>query len=157
MASASSFERNIDINDAHIAHAIASSDAFRALLARASEVSRPEEGGPKLLTACAALVRAPWVDGRLRIELNGDDQRTELNILIEAGFRERLFPTVTLNVPLDEFVRAARLVPRLIAPLTVVEAEPTLILRQPVFDDVHTKPTVVRMQAVRVPNPREDD
>jgi hypothetical protein len=157
------FERNIDISEAHVAHAITSRLAFRALLDRAADVSRPEDGGPKVLTACAALASAEWLDGQLRVEVEGDDHATRLSILVDAGFRERLFPVVTLNVPFDEFARAVRLVPRLIAPLTLHERGSTLILTShpttraaAVTDDVHTKPTVVRMAAVRPESLRPD-
>jgi hypothetical protein len=167
------FERNIDISEAHIEHALTSRESFRALLDRAAAVAQPEDGGPKVLMACAALVNAPWLDGQLRVEVEGDDHATRLSILIDAGFRERLFPVVTLNVPFDEFARAVRLVPRLIAPLALHEKNGVLILtqiaRQPrpsahptqrrmaaVVDDVHTKPTVVRMTAVRPESLRED-
>ena len=165
-----SFERNIDIGTNHIDAAIASRESFRALLDRAAAVSRPEEGGPKLLMACAALVRAEWLDGLLRVELEGDDQETRISILVDAGFRERLFPIVRMNVPLDEFARTMRLVPRLIVPLEVQERRGVYILKPKpgvarpstrptarmaaVEEDVHTKATVVRMPAVR---PDDDD
>lgn len=169
-----SFERNIEIGEAHIAQALTSRESFRALLDRAAAVAQPEDGGPKVLMACAALVNAAWLDGQLRVEVEGDDHATRLSILVDAGFRERLFPVVTLNVPFDEFARAVRLVPRLIAPLNLHEKNGTLILTQlprrarpsahptqrrmpAVVDDVHTKPTVVRMAAVRPEKLRPDD
>ncbi len=175
MESATSFEHIIDLGTEHIEWAIASRENFRTLLERAAAVSQPEDGGPKLLMACAALVRAPWLDGELRVEIEGDEHHTRLSLLIDAGFRERIFPVVTLNVPLDEFARATRLVPRLIVPLAVQERRGALILKpkhetrpsarpttrmQAVDGDVHTRPTRVRMAAVRLedlPEARRED
>jgi hypothetical protein len=153
-----------------VQQALVSRETFRAFLQRAEAVSEPEDGGPKVLMACAALSTCDWLDGDLRVELDGNDEETRLGLLIDAGFRERLFPVSSLKVPFDEFVRAVRLAPHLTAPLVVRESrEGHLVLvhhvraSQPsttmnaVEDNVHTKVTVVRMAAVRPENPRGDD
>lgn len=162
MESATSFEQILDISAAHVDAAIVSREAFGALLGRATVIAKPEAGAPRLLMACAALVRAKWVVGELSIELAGDDAETRLSIVADVGFRVAVFPPTKLRVPFDEFVRAVRLMPRWIAPLVATERDDVLILkadRRPsarptakmaaVELDVHTKPTVVRMQAVR--------
>ena len=176
MESATSFDRCSDIGAAHVEEAIASRVSLRAFLDRAAEVSQPEDGGPKVLLACAALVGRDWLDGALRVELEGDENETRLSMLIDAGFRERIFPVIKLRVPFDEFARAIRLAPHLIAPLSVREKSGVLILvpraiverpsarpttRLPaVRPDIHTQPTVVRMSAVRLedhPDARRED
>jgi hypothetical protein len=162
MESATLFERNSDISAAHVQQAIVSRATFRAFLDRTAAVSEPEDGGPKVLMACAALSTCDWLDGDLRIEIEGDENRTRIGLLIDAAFRERIFPAVELNVPFDEFVRAVRLAPHLITPLVVrdnragrlvlthqARADRPPARLEAVRDDVHTKPTVVRMTAVR--------
>jgi hypothetical protein len=167
------FEHNSEITPDLVAEAAASRAGFRAFLDHAARVSQPEDGGPKILMACAALSRSEWLDGELRVEVEGDELGSRLGLLIDAGFRERVFPVVELNVPFDEFVRAVRLAPHLIAPLVVRDNEPTKIVlmtrhrsehpttrMNAVREDVHTKPTVVRMTAVRpeaIPENRRDD
>lgn len=176
MESATSFDRCSDIGATHVEQAIASRVSLRAFFDRAAEVSRPEDGGPKVLLACAALVGSDWLDGELRIELEGDENETRLSMLIDAGFRERIFPVIKLRVPFDEFARAIRLAPHLVAPLTSRERAGMLILSPraraarpsarpttrmaAVRPDIHTKPTVVRMSAVRLedhPDARRED
>ncbi len=156
------FDRNSDIAREDVERAIGSREQFRAFLDRAAAVSQPEDGGPKVLLACAALANVAWVNAPVRIELAGDETTTHLALLSDGPHRERIFPVVTLNVPFDEFVRAARLAPHLYAPLVVrSSAEGRLVLTDreraavpstqmsAVRDDVHSKPTVVRMTAVR--------
>lgn len=156
------FERNSEIAREDVEHAIESREHFRAFLDRVASVAQPEDGGPKVLLACAALSNCSWLTAPLRIELEGDDSVTHLALLSDGAFRERVFPAVSLNVPFDEFVRAVRLAPHLIAPLVVRDSAPNRIVLtdasragQPstemsaVRDDVHTKPTVMRMTAVR--------
>ncbi|MGZ3417001.1 MAG: hypothetical protein ACXWUG_13040 [Polyangiales bacterium] len=126
------FERCIDIGEEHVSRAILSRQAFRALLDRAAAVSRPEEGGPKVLVALARLAtkECAWLEGDLRIELGGDDRRTTITVLNEMGYgyREKLFPDFAMNVPFDEFVRAVRLVPKLISPLLSMSKGGRLVL-----------------------------
>lgn len=165
MLPAPSFESNSEITPAVVAAAVESRNAFRAFLERAAAVSAPLDGGPKILMACAALSTCAWVDGELHVELEGDESETRLALLLDIGFREHLFPVTHLRVPFDEFVRALRLAPQLLTPLSVREqldtrlllTAPSRLARQSpanakmpaVRDDVHTKPTVVRMTAVR--------
>ncbi len=132
MESPTSFDRCIEISETNVARAIVSRQAFRALLDRAAAVSRPEEGGPKVLVALARLATTEcvWLEGDLRIEVEGDEHETAINVLVEMGYgyRERVFPTTRMRVPFDEFARAVRLVPRLIAPLRVQEKSGRLLL-----------------------------
>lgn len=156
------FERNSEIGRADVEHAIESRERFRAFLDRVAAVAAPEDGGPKVLLACAALSSCAWLSAPLRVELEGDENATRVSLLSDGAFRERVFPVVALNVPFDEFVRAVRLAPQLFSPLVVRDSAPArLVLTDPsragqastqmtaVRDDVHSKPTVVRMTAVR--------
>lgn len=166
---ATSFEHNIDLGTDHIEWAIASRDNFRALLDRAAAVSQPEDGGPKVLMAFAALVRADWLGGELRVELVGDELETRVSVLVNSA---PLFPPTTMRTPFDEFSRAMRLVPRLIVPLVAHESAGSVVLRADrpsarptkrmaaVHEDIHTRPTRVRMAAVRLedlPEARRED
>lgn len=132
MESPTAFDRCIEISETNVARAIVSRQAFRALLDRAAAVSRPEDGGPKVLVALARLATTEcvWLEGDLRIEVEGDDHETTINVLVEMGYgyRERVFPTTRMRVPFDEFVRAVRLVPRLIAPLRAQDKAGRLFL-----------------------------
>lgn len=133
MESPTSFDRCIEISETNIDRAVVSREAFRALLDRAAAVARPEEGAPKLLLAIARLATShcEWLDGELRVEIEGDEHHTNLSIMVDmgAGYRERAFPVVRLQVPVDEFSRAVRLVPRLIEPLQAKNVEGRLVLR----------------------------
>ncbi len=125
MESPTGFSRCIDIAESNVARAIVSRQSFRAFLDRAAAVSRPEEGAPKVLGALARLATADcaWLEGDLRIEIDGNDDQTILSVMEEMGYgyRERIFPPVKLTAPFDEFVRAVKLMPRLIAPLLVAQ------------------------------------
>lgn len=162
MEAATAFESNSEISTAHVEAAIASRATFRAFLERAAAVARPEDGGPKVLMAIAALPRCTWLAEDLFLEILGDELGSQLDLLVHGEVGERIFPSVTLDVPFDEFVRAVRVAPQLIRPFTVRESDegrlmlmhrrdsdkPTTRMKA-VRDDVHGKPTVVRMTAVR--------
>lgn len=180
------FERCIDIGDVDVKRAIVSPDAFGALLDRAAEVSRPGEGGPKVIAALAKLAtpECTWLDGALHLELSGDDRSTRVvvNRQPSEGPRLPVFPAFLMNVPYDEFVRAFRLYPKLIAPLHAIQRGGRLLLstasendrpsRHPTVarmgairpemlrPEVHNRPTVARMAAIRLedmPQARRED
>jgi hypothetical protein len=122
----------IELSSVHLDRAVGSASAMERLLARAAEIGRPGEGCPKILPALARLADdgCAWVEGDVRIELSGDDARTELAVFADHGFgiRERLLPTVTFRVPLGEFVQAITLDPELIAPLQARPAAGKVVL-----------------------------
>lgn len=78
----------------------------------------------------AASSAAERFEGELRVELSGDDLSTSLVILCEygVGIREKLFPLVRFEVPLDEFDRALELAPQLVLPLRVTREDSKLVL-----------------------------
>lgn len=97
-----------------------------ALLLRVAEISRPEDGCPKVLMAVAKCASRTWLEGDLRVEIYGDDTATMLALIYDHGFgiRERVMPPIRLSAPIDEFERAVRIAPKLVAPLAIDEQEP---------------------------------
>ncbi|HEY8076831.1 MAG TPA: hypothetical protein VIF62_22045 [Labilithrix sp.] len=104
--------------------------SMRDLLARFAEIAKPGEGAPKIIVALARLCEQSWYDGRLRVEISGDDARTTIEILAElgVGIVERLLPLTRLEVAFDEFVRAIDLAPELMLPLRATDYENKLVL-----------------------------
>ncbi|MBX3229367.1 MAG: hypothetical protein KIT84_17895 [Labilithrix sp.] len=117
----------------HAREAAASLVSMRAFLDWASFTARPEEGAPKVLLAIAQLAQASWIDGALYVDVTGDDAVTKISIFADYGFgiRERLLPLARLDAPFDEFVRAVRLSPKLIAPFRGETLAGSLILTPP--------------------------
>lgn len=114
----------------HAVEASSSLASMRSFLDWACFTARPEEGAPKILVAIARLAEAPWVDGTLYIDVAGNDSVTKISVFADYGFgiRERLLPLARLDVPFDEFVRAVRLSPKLIAPMRSEMLAGSLIL-----------------------------
>ena len=115
------------------AEAASSQLRMRKFLEWASATARPDEGAPKVLQALGALGEADWVEGALYIDIAGDDSVTKLSIFADYGFgiRERLLPLARLSVPFDEFVRAVRLAPKLVAPFKAEQLAGSLVLTLP--------------------------
>jgi hypothetical protein len=111
----------MDVTDRDVAIATAGRSAARALLQRMAEVSRPADGGPKVLLVLARMASSAcdWIDGDLRIEILGDGEISVVEVLTEmgAGMRERLLPPFTMKIPLTELIAAVERVPHMIAPL----------------------------------------
>ena len=120
-----------DIAEEHVARAVATRAAMRAFLTQIAKVSRPMEGAPKILLALARLATraCDWIDEDLLIVISGGDERCTLEVLSDfgGGLHERVFALVKLGVPLDEFVRAVRLVPKMILPLKMKEQDGKLV------------------------------
>lgn len=117
--------------DSELAKLAASSSAnMRALLARFVELAEPGTGSPKIFLALARLPEQPWVEGRLRVEISGNDETTTIEILSElgVGIVERLLPLTRLRVPFDEFVRAIDLAPELMLPLRATDLAGKIVL-----------------------------
>lgn len=117
----------------HAEEAARSSTSLRALLAWASEIARPGEGAPKVLMVIARLAGADWFEGAPYVEIRGDDSVTTLSIFADhgMGIRERVVPLARLHVGFDEFVRAVRLAPKLVAPFHATQREDALLLSVP--------------------------
>ncbi|HVH47512.1 MAG TPA: hypothetical protein VM925_34490 [Labilithrix sp.] len=106
---------------------------MRAFLRWATDVARPDESAPRLLTVVARLARAGWLEGTPYIELRGDDTTTTVSIFCDhgIGIRERIVPLARLQVPFEEFARAMRLAPQLVSPLSVTHKPGALSLSPP--------------------------
>lgn len=129
----SELDRCAELTPAHAREAAASLASMRSFLDWAARAARPEEGAPKVLLAIAALVESGWVDGTLYVDIAGDDSITRISIFVDYGFgiRERLLPLARLDAPFDEFVRAVRLSPKLIAPFKAEHLAGSLVLTPP--------------------------
>lgn len=160
----------------HADDAARSATSMRQLLAWAATIARPGRGGPKILMAVARLSRASWVVGTPYVEIHGDEATTSLSILVDTAttVREPLVPTTRLAVPVEEFTRAVRLAPQLIAPFRSSVRDDLLLLSLPteraasssttesqsdsfVQANPHTHPTVRRMVVVRPEALRHND
>lgn len=121
-----------ELRDAHIAHAVSSSDAMEALLARFAQMAAPGRGAPIILAALARLATTAcdWIEGELRIEISGDEAKTKIAVStsLGAGFREKLFSDTVMRVPFDEFRRGIKKAPRLIEPLSVKDSGKLIVL-----------------------------
>lgn len=125
-------ESCLDLDEDRIDAATASSASMRAMLERFAEVATPDAGAPVLLVALARLGTqdCAWLEGELVVELTGDAEATRLTVAtrLGAGFREKVFPDLTLRVPLQEFAHAVATAPHLVEPLTVRESSRGLVL-----------------------------
>jgi len=119
-----------ELTSAHVKLAASASPLMRLFLERTSEIARPGEGCPKVLGAVAYLVGQEWVDGRLYVELTGDDDATTLTIFADygVGIRERILPATRFAVPFDEFSRALELAPAVVLPLRISDLGTKLVL-----------------------------
>src|ERR1700753_333232 len=115
-------KRCLELSDKDITSAIADRRLAKALLDQLAKVSKPGDGAPKLLLVFAKIAAAQvdWIDGELRVELGDSGESTTVDVLTEMGrgMRERVFPTLKMNVPMEEFARAVERVPHMIAPLS---------------------------------------
>jgi len=128
-----SIQRCRDITDEHINAAIDTRGDTRDLLEHAVGIAKPREAGARVLLVFAKMASpaCDWLDGALRIELARDGARTAIEsfTVIGAGLKERVFPRMVLDVPLDEFTLAIEKYPRAIAPMAVaVNTEDKLTL-----------------------------
>ncbi|MGD0677681.1 MAG: hypothetical protein ABSC94_19870 [Polyangiaceae bacterium] len=115
--------RCIELQEAQIAGAVAIRADVRALLERMAAISAPDTGAAKvmLIYARLATTACDWMDGDLIIDLVDEGRITVVESYTElgGGLRERLFPPLSFDAPLAEFVRAAARVPHMIAPLVM--------------------------------------
>lgn len=113
--------RVLDLTEAHVAAALASPDAMRALLEHLARIARPGEGAAKIFVPLArmATTACDFVDDDLAVELTAAGGETQLVVATDlgGGMRELLFPRITLGVPIDELADAIALAPQLVYPL----------------------------------------
>lgn len=95
---------------------------MRAMLTRVADIATPGQGAPKIMMAFAKLATADWVEGEVCVELYADKQDPTKTLIaiscdLGGGMRERLLPTTTLNVPVEEFEKELLRNGAVIAPL----------------------------------------
>jgi hypothetical protein len=126
MSNYAHIKRCLELSERDIVSAVEDRRTAKALLDQLARVSRPGDGAPKLLLLFARLATSEveWIDGALRVEMMGDSDVTVVEVLAELGLgmRERVFPSLKMNVPLDEFARAVERVPHMVAPLKLATA-----------------------------------
>src|SRR4051812_401269 len=145
------------VTPAAAAFAASSRDAMSALLARVAMIARPGEGCPHVLFAIALLAHAEWVEGSLRVELAEEHGATRLDVFAEhAGIRERVLPTASFPVALEEFVNAVRDMPALADPLIARRLGEKLVL-SPASGTVPPPQFEVEMSTAKRTNPLTAD
>jgi len=127
------FKRCIYLSKAEIARASESSADCRALLEHLAAIAKPHDGGPLLLLLFARLATAAcdWLDGDLFILLEARRPwSTVVTVTTElgSGMREKVFPSIELAVPLDEFTGAVRRIPQMVHPLVAEITQDQLLL-----------------------------
>jgi hypothetical protein len=130
----STFTTCRDLTPERAADAARSADAMRALLSQMALVARPAEGCPRVLLAVALLSGADWMEGELHVELADEHGATRLDVFTEhAGVRERVLPSASFPVPIEEFRAAIREHTELVAPLVARSSEDggRIVLRPP--------------------------
>jgi hypothetical protein len=133
----------------HAQDAASSASAMRAFLTWATAIARPGECAPKVLMAIARLAHADWLDGTPYIEIRGDESTTTLSVFSDhgLGIRERVVPLARFPVSFDEFARAVRLAPKLVAPLEATQRGDAVYLTPPSESE---EPTKTNHKAIRI-------
>jgi hypothetical protein len=103
------------------------------LLRQLADISRPDSGATKILIAIARLAKpaTDWIDGALRVEIEGAGGKTRFTIMedLGGGMRELVFPRLVVDAPFEEFERSLKLAARAVAPLQIERGSgPTLVL-----------------------------
>ena len=123
MGEFSHLTRCLELGEREMCAALSSRAACQELLTHLARIAQPKQGAPKIMLLFGRMAGAPcpWLDGRLHVQLVGVGATTVVDLASDLGFamRERLFPTLTLGAPFEEFTLAVERVPALIAPLIV--------------------------------------
>ena len=109
----------------------------------AGTVAEVNAGAPNALLPLARLARlgsrgCDWIDGDVRVELEGDQERTSLDVFADfGGTYERMLPTVVFTAPLAEFEGFIASAPAALVPLEPfrVGGKVVLVTRTAVPDD----------------------
>ncbi len=115
-----------------MARAVVSREDCTSFLAHMSAISRPQSGAPLVLLLFARMAThdCAWLEGGLCVDVAPQGENTSFDVLqdLGVGLRERILPRSTMGAPIDEFDRAIRRIPTMIAPLTVERARGQLQL-----------------------------
>jgi hypothetical protein len=111
-------------SSAHIEASVTTKKACWALLDHLAYIAEPSTGAPTMLLVFArmATTACVWLEGGLRIELHRDRDTVWIDVLTEPGesIADRVFPSIAVHVPLEEFLGAVERVPEMVNPLSVV-------------------------------------
>jgi hypothetical protein len=164
--------RCMDLRGSDIVGAIAAREDTRALLAHLAAQSAPNTGVAKVLLVFAhmATTACDWIDGDLAIDLVavGDATRVDVATELGGGLRERVFPPLLFQAPLEEFARAVDRVAHMIHPLRIGAKTPQRIALgaseitrrtslPPPPIEISADSLFLRLGSPAVPRAREDD
>jgi len=127
------FKRCIYLSKTEIIRASESSTACRALLEHFASIAKPHDGAPLLLLVFARLatVACDWLDGDLFIVMEARRPwSTVVTVATElgSGMREKVFPSIELEVPLTEFAGAVERIPQMVHPLVAEITQHQILL-----------------------------
>jgi hypothetical protein len=113
---------------AHIEASVTTKEGCWALLDHLAYIAEPRTGARTMLLVFARMATTAclWLEGGLRIELRRDRDTVWIDVLTErgGGIAERVFPSIAVHVPFDEFLGAVERVPRMVNPLSVMTITP---------------------------------
>jgi len=116
--------RCLDLQERDIVVALVTRERTKTLLAHLASISAPDTGVAKVLLVLSRMTTTAcdWIDGDLFLELVavGETTRIEAATELGGGLRERVFPSMVFEAPLEEFGRAIARVSHMIAPLRVL-------------------------------------
>jgi len=119
--------RCAELSEDDIVSALEDRRSAKMLLDRLARVAQPNEGAPKVLHFLGRMAKGEvdWIDGTLHVEViaEGDTVRVDVLSDVGIGMQERLFPSLKMAAPFEEFTRMVDLMPRMFEPLAVVTEE----------------------------------
>jgi len=118
----------MDLTDIDLLRAKPDRGLTQALLQRMAHVARPGTGSAKVLLVLAYAAQSDWFEGGMRVELDGDEDVTVVEVLSELGSTESIFAAFSMRVSIEEMRRAILLQPSLVLPLTLKRDQPSKIV-----------------------------
>jgi len=116
----------------HVIAALESRESTRALLGRLERVARAGDGTDRLFLVLASVAGGytDWFDGDLRVEVEPQGAGTLVHTLVDlgSGQRERLFPSLALDVPFSEIEETITLSLGQLAPLEILPSAHGIVL-----------------------------
>ena len=121
-----------DLTREHVVAALESRASTRALLGRLSRVARSGDSIDRVFLVLASLAGgyADWFDGDMRVEIEPRGDGTFIHTLVDlgSGQRERLFPSLSFDVPFHEVEEAISLSLSQLAPLEILPSAHGIVL-----------------------------
>jgi hypothetical protein len=127
--------RCIELRRVHVEVAIQTRENCWALLDHLAHIAKPSTGAPTMLLLFArmATTACGWLGGDLRVELRRARETVSVDLLTELGdnLGKRVFPSLAVNAPIDEFLGAVKRIPQMVKPLTVVKRTANVLVLGP--------------------------